>query len=48
MPILSEKVIVVTDAGSGMGQALCNGAAAEGAKIVVVARSEMADCSHRA
>lgn len=37
--ILKDKVIIVTGAGPGMGQALCKGAAAEGAKIVVSARS---------
>ena len=38
--ILKDKVIIVTGAGPGMGQALCRGAAAEGAKIVISARSE--------
>jgi NAD(P)-dependent dehydrogenase (short-subunit alcohol dehydrogenase family) len=37
--ILTDKVIIVTGAGPGMGQALCRGAAAEGAKVVVSARS---------
>lgn len=37
--ILRDKVVVVTGAGPGMGQAMCRGAAAEGAKIVVSARS---------
>lgn len=37
--ILKDKVIIVTGAGPGMGQALCKGAAAEGAKVVVSARS---------
>lgn len=40
--ILNEKVIIVTGAGPGMGQALCRGAASEGAKIVVTARSQEA------
>lgn len=37
--ILKDKVIIVTGAGPGMGQALCRGAAEEGAKVVVSARS---------
>ena len=37
--ILKDKVIIVTGAGPGMGQALCRGAAAEGAKVVITARS---------
>ena len=37
--ILQDKVIIVTGAGPGMGQALCRGAAAEGAKVVISARS---------
>jgi NAD(P)-dependent dehydrogenase (short-subunit alcohol dehydrogenase family) len=37
--ILKDKVVIVTGAGPGMGQALCRGAAAEGAKVVVSARS---------
>lgn len=37
--ILKDKVVIVTGAGPGMGQALCRGAAVEGAKIVVSARS---------
>lgn len=37
--ILKDKVIIVTGAGPGMGQALCRGAAAEGARLVVTARS---------
>lgn len=37
--ILKDKVVIVTGAGPGMGQALCRGAAAEGAKMVVSARS---------
>lgn len=37
--ILKDKVVIVTGAGPGMGQALCKGAAAEGAKIAVSARS---------
>jgi NAD(P)-dependent dehydrogenase (short-subunit alcohol dehydrogenase family) len=37
--ILKDKVVIVTGAGPGMGQALCKGAAAEGAKVVVSARS---------
>lgn len=40
--ILKDKVIIITGAGPGMGQAMCRGAAAEGAKIVVSARSENA------
>lgn len=40
--LLEEKVIVVTGAGPGMGQAMCRGAAAEGAKVVVSARSREA------
>lgn len=37
--ILQNKVIIITGAGPGMGQAMCRGAAAEGAKVVVSARS---------
>lgn len=38
--ILKDKVIIITGAGPGMGQALCRGAAEEGAKVVVTARSQ--------
>lgn len=37
--ILQDKVVIITGAGPGMGQALCRGAAAEGAKVLVTARS---------
>lgn len=37
--ILKDKVVIVTGAGPGMGQAVCRGAAAEGAKVVVSART---------
>jgi NAD(P)-dependent dehydrogenase (short-subunit alcohol dehydrogenase family) len=37
--ILKDKVVIVTGAGPGMGQATCRGAAREGAKVVVTARS---------
>ena len=37
--ILKGKTIIVTGAGPGMGQALCRGAGAEGARVVVTARS---------
>ena len=37
--ILKGKVVIITGAGPGMGQAMCRGAAAEGAKIAVSARS---------
>ena len=37
--ILKDKVIIITGAGPGMGQAMCRGAAMEGAKVVVSARS---------
>ena len=37
--ILAGKVVIVTGAGPGMGQAMCRGAALEGAKVVVTARS---------
>src|SRR5687768_11640018 len=37
--ILKDKVVIVTGAGPGMGQAMCRGAAAEGAKVAVSARS---------
>ena len=36
--ILKDKVVIITGAGPGMGQAMCKGAAAEGAKVVVTAR----------
>jgi NAD(P)-dependent dehydrogenase (short-subunit alcohol dehydrogenase family) len=38
--ILKDKVVIVTGAGPGMGQALCRAAGAEGAKVLVTARSE--------
>ncbi|QYU69770.1 SDR family NAD(P)-dependent oxidoreductase [Leptolyngbya sp. 15MV] len=38
--ILQDKVVIITGAGPGMGQAMCRGAAREGAKVVVSARSE--------
>jgi NAD(P)-dependent dehydrogenase (short-subunit alcohol dehydrogenase family) len=38
--ILKDKVVIVTGAGPGMGQAACRGAAREGAKVVVTARSK--------
>ena len=37
--ILKDRVVIVTGAGPGMGQAMCRGAAREGAKVVVSARS---------
>lgn len=37
--ILKDKVVIVTGAGPGMGQAMCRGAAAEGAKVAISARS---------
>ncbi len=37
--ILKDKVVIITGAGPGMGQAMCRGAAEEGAKVVVSARS---------
>ena len=37
--ILKDKVVIVTGAGPGMGQAMCRGAAVEGAKVAVSARS---------
>ncbi len=37
--ILKGKIVIVTGAGPGMGQAMCRGAAKEGAKVVVTARS---------
>jgi len=38
--ILKNKVVIITGAGPGMGQAMCRGAAAEGAKVAVSARSK--------
>jgi NAD(P)-dependent dehydrogenase (short-subunit alcohol dehydrogenase family) len=38
--ILKDKVVIITGAGPGMGQAACRGAAREGAKVVVTARSQ--------
>ena len=32
--ILKDKVVIITGAGPGMGQAMCRGAAAEGARVV--------------
>jgi len=40
--ILKDKVVIVTGAGPGMGQAACRGAAREGARVVVTARSREA------
>lgn len=40
--ILKDKVLIITGAGPGMGQAMCRGAAKEGAKVVVSARSREA------
>ena len=40
--ILKDKVVIITGAGPGMGQAMCRGAAREGAKVVVSARSQPA------
>lgn len=40
--ILKDKIVIITGAGPGMGQALCRGAAAEGARVVVTARSQEA------
>lgn len=37
--ILKDKVVIVTGAGPGMGQALCRSAAHEGAKVAISARS---------
>lgn len=42
MGLLKDKVIIITGAGPGMGQAMCRGAAALGAKVVVAARSQPA------
>jgi NAD(P)-dependent dehydrogenase (short-subunit alcohol dehydrogenase family) len=38
--ILKDKVVIVTGVGPGMGRHLCIGAAREGAKVVLAARSE--------
>ena len=38
--ILQDKVVIITGAGPGMGQAMCKGAMAEGAKVAVSARSQ--------
>lgn len=40
--ILKDKVVIVTGAGPGMGQAMCHGAAREGARVVVSSRSKHA------
>jgi NAD(P)-dependent dehydrogenase (short-subunit alcohol dehydrogenase family) len=37
--ILQNKVVIITGAGPGMGQAMCRGAAKEGAKVAISARS---------
>jgi len=37
--ILKDKVVIITGAGPGMGQAMCRGAAREGAKVAISARS---------
>lgn len=38
--ILKDKVVIITGAGPGMGQAMCRGVAKEGARVVVSARSQ--------
>ncbi len=38
--ILKDKVVIITGAGPGMGQAMCKGAAREGARVAVSARSK--------
>ncbi|GAB5487242.1 MAG: SDR family oxidoreductase [Parasphingorhabdus sp.] len=38
--ILQDKVVIITGAGPGMGQAMCRGAAKEGAKVAISARSK--------
>ena len=43
--ILTGKVVIITGAGPGMGQAMCRGAAAEGAKVAVSARWKWARAS---
>ena len=40
--ILQDKVVIITGAGPGMGQAMCRGAGREGAKVIVSARSREA------
>ncbi|OCC25123.1 oxidoreductase [Croceicoccus estronivorus] len=37
--LLKDKVVIITGTGPGMGQAMCRGAAREGAKVVISARS---------
>lgn len=37
--LLEGKVVVITGAGPGMGQAMCRGAAREGARVVISSRS---------
>lgn len=37
--ILKDKVVIVTGAGPGMGQAMCRGAALEGARVAIAART---------
>ncbi len=37
--MLQDKVIIITGAGPGMGQAMCRGAVKEGAKVAISARS---------
>src|SRR4029078_1682777 len=42
MPLLSNHVAVVTGAGSGIGRAIANGYAREGARVVLLDRDEKA------
>ena len=37
--ILKDKVVIITGAGPGLGQAMCRGAASHGARVLVTARS---------
>ena len=42
MPLLSNHIAVVTGAGSGIGRAIANGYAREGARIVILDMNEKA------
>ena len=42
MPLLSNRIAVVTGAGSGIGRAIANGYAREGARVVLLDANEKA------
>ena len=42
MPLLQNHIAVITGAGSGIGRAIANGYASEGARVVLLDRNEKA------